>query len=261
MQKIKLQSFKKLLSIQSVSYKEDKMIEYILWIIISKWYEYSLDDIGNITITKWKSDSYTCILAHLDTVHAINKNMRVFENITEDWLTSLYGVDITTREYAWIGWDDKCWIFIALELLDSFDTIKVYFTVQEEIGCKGSQFISDSFFNDVSCFVMFDEPWNTACNLIVGGLKWDVVLFDIESTIYTKNQSIFNRYWYIIQSLWWTTDIGILSERFWIPWFLLSCWYYNMHKPYEYIIVEDVDRALKLWKSLIKNLQKLSNKK
>lgn len=260
MHKTKLKLFKKLLSIQSISWYEDAMISYILEIIITKWYSYTIDEMGNITITKWVSDSFVCLLAHMDTVHSINKNMRVFENITEDWLTSLYWVDITNSEYSGIGWDNKCWIFVALELLDSFDNLKVCFTVQEEVWWKGSQKIDSSFFDNVWVFTMFDEPWNAACNLRVWGLKWDIELFDINSSIYTKNQAIFSKYWYTIQELWWTTDIGILSERFNIPWFLLSCWYYNIHKPYEYIIVEDLDRALKFWKAFVKNLQKIIKK-
>ena len=67
---------KEVLSIPTYSRNEELMITYLKEVLDEKGYEYYVDDIGNIYITKGNVEYYPCFVAHTDTVHRVNKNLR-----------------------------------------------------------------------------------------------------------------------------------------------------------------------------------------
>ncbi len=69
MKKEDLDFFKSLLSVPSNTGQEDLIIDYLSDYLYSKDYNFYLDDMSNIYITKGKTEFYPCFVAHLDTVH------------------------------------------------------------------------------------------------------------------------------------------------------------------------------------------------
>ena len=148
---------KEVLSIPTHSLNEEMMIEYLEGVLEQKGYENYTDKHGNIYVTKGKSENYPCFIAHTDTVHRINHNLQVVEGII-DHKVILRGIDKETKRASGIGGDDKCGIFLALEMLDTLPNVKAAFFVAEEIGCKGSRHADPKFFNNVGYVIQFDSP-------------------------------------------------------------------------------------------------------
>ena len=84
---------KKLYSIHSKSGKEQKMIKFLLWWIKTNipGARVELDqNIGNIYVTKGVSDTYPCIVSHIDQVQTIHS--RDFQAIeTKDIVPRIKG--------------------------------------------------------------------------------------------------------------------------------------------------------------------------
>ena len=89
---------------------------------------------GNIYITRGDSESYPCVVAHLDQVQK-NHSADFIAVETDD---IIFGYSPTNRRREGLGADDKNGIWVALQCLKEFDILKVAFFVGEEIGCVGS---------------------------------------------------------------------------------------------------------------------------
>ena len=168
------EKLKNILSIPTYTWKEEQLIRYVSDILEKKGYEYYIDDLGSIYITKGKSDYYPCLVAHLDSVHEIKEYEVVEEiqlNSQGEEKPSFVGYDSISGERCGVGGDDKAGVFICLELLDKFDNIKAFFPVAEEIGCKGSKAADESFFKDVGYAVQFDSTENNTMSKTLLGVK------------------------------------------------------------------------------------------
>jgi putative aminopeptidase FrvX len=71
MDKNKLDRLKEILSIPSLYGREEKVRNYISQWAIARNIPFYIDVTGNIYLTKGQSDSYPCMVAHMDTVHKI----------------------------------------------------------------------------------------------------------------------------------------------------------------------------------------------
>ena len=118
--------------------------------LYSKDYDFYLDDMSNIYITKGETEFYPCFVAHLDTVHHMS-NILVKEekhpNDHGEYKDALKAYTPFSNQPTGIGGDDKCGIFVCLQLLEKLDNVKVAFFVSEEIGCIGSSVADDFFFD------------------------------------------------------------------------------------------------------------------
>ena len=113
---------KRVLSIPTHSFQEDKMIEFLTDYLLEKKYDFHIDELGNIYVTKGKiseGEFYPCVVAHTDTVHKIDTI-----NIREEYLKDSKGKDsFSLKAYndngdpTGIGGDDKCGVFACLQLL------------------------------------------------------------------------------------------------------------------------------------------------
>lgn len=110
---------------------------------------------GNIYIIKGsleKDEYYPAVVAHTDTVHALNYNIRPYINGDV-----LFAVDTSTTKQYGTGGDDKVGIYIGIMALLKFEKIKVVFFRDEERGCIGSNAAHMDFFNDVGFVLQADR--------------------------------------------------------------------------------------------------------
>lgn len=245
MNKEKLDFFKQLLSVPSKTYDEYLMIDFITSYLHSKNYDYDVDEMGNIYVTKGDADLYPCFVAHTDTVHAMS-NIRVEEfdvEVDGEMKKALRGKGIFDDSPVGIGGDDKCGIFIALQILEQVDNVKCAFFVSEELGCIGSHEADPLFFDNVQYVVEFDAPSNYMVTEYCSGLR----VFDRDSSFFKQVEPImrfhFNKDAELMSHPY--TDIYALKKKFpHIQMINFSCGYYEYHTEFEYIILDDVERSL-----------------
>ena len=251
------EKLKNILSVPTYTWEEDQLIKYVSDILDKKGYEYYLDDLGSIYITKGKSEHYPCLVAHLDSVHQIKEYEVVEEsqlNAQGEDKPSLVGYDTVTGERCGVGGDDKAGVFICLELLDKFDNIKAFFPVAEEIGCKGSKAADESFFKDVGYAVQFDSTENNTMSKTLLGVE----LYEKDGEFINKCENLILEHGISEWKHHPYTDTMVLKERFDFSCLNFAAGYYGWHSNTEYVVIEDVKNAISLGEKVI---NKLGNQK
>lgn len=245
----KLNRLKEVLAIPTYSRSEELMIEYVSKVMDEKGYDYRVDDIGNIYITKGVSENYPCFIAHTDTVHFVNKNLTVRE-VFEEGKTILSGYNHETNDPLGIGGDDKCGVFLCLEMLDKLDVVKVALFVSEEIGCIGSAKADPEFFKNVSYGIQYDSPEGDSMSMSLLGYN----LFEKESDFGGKVAPLILEHGIVYWERHPYTDVIQIVQKFNIPCLNLAAGYYRYHTKHEYVIVEDVENAFELGLKLVETL-------
>jgi tripeptide aminopeptidase len=250
---------KEVLSVPTKTYRETMMINFLVNYLHEKKYEYYLDGMNNVYITKQTDDVeyFPCVVAHTDTVHNIDTI-----NIVEEQLPNEQGdIKLALKAYnndnqpTGIGGDDKCGVFACLTLLDQLPNLKVALFVSEETGCHGSLNADDEFFENVGYVIEFDAPGNS----MVTEYCWGVQLFDRDGDFFnvcdevlTEGFNSRNDY----QSHPYT-DVMALKRKYNFSCINFAIGYYNYHTKHEYVVVEDVFNGIKTGKNMI---EKLGNK-
>ena len=257
---------KEVLSIPSVYGEEGLVRDYIQTYAENEGIEYEIDKKGNIYLTKGrermtKGEYYPCVVAHMDTVHKkhtpliyTNQRLDIVEQPYEDsqysdlQQTALIAKHPTTKEQTGIGGDDKCGVAVCLEMLDHFDVMKASFFVEEEIGMMGSKEADEEFFRNVGYAIQFDAPSSNWITEVCSGQR----LFDTDfKELITENLSN-NGYTAFSNDPF--TDVNQLAKKFDFSCLNLGCGYYRQHTDSEYVIVEEVEDAIRAGKSLISRL-------
>ena len=169
-----------------------------------------------------------CLVAHLDTVHT---HLPKRFDYTDGRLSSPQG----------IGGDDRCGVYIILELLKRFD-VSVVFCEDEEIGCVGAdKFVKTDYCENlgVDFIIEIDRKGNN-----------DAVFYDCENeefTQYILSTGYFNEQYGSF------TDICSIAPVVGCAAVNLSSGYYNAHFTSEYVIMSEVDRIIKEIGKLIRN--------
>lgn len=258
MNKQRLERFKELLSVPSHFFEEDEMVEYLIKLLDNEYpdVEYYLDHMNNIYITKKTEgyDSYLpCYVAHTDTVHKIEdyvvhegKKVREY-TFGKHFYDGDEGVDaLFAKKHdgsdSGIGGDDKAGIFTCLEILRLVPNCKVAFFVSEEVGMIGSKEADVTFFDDVSFICQFDAPGNHLITHICSGVE----LFDEEGLFFNGAKPLITSTFgdEVILGRHPYTDVMALREKTGIACINLSCGYYNMHSRKEFVVPEDVEKAI-----------------
>ena len=162
-----MELLKQLYKIHSPSGSEKKLRKFIKdWIrrnVPAAHYE--VDNIGNLYVVKGESDTYPCIVAHMDQVQKDHHHdFQVVE--TKD---VLFGFSVGSVAMEGLGADDKNGIWIALKCLKKYDIMKCAFFVGEEIGCIGSSKCDMSFFTDCRYVLQCDRRGGNDLIPNVGG--------------------------------------------------------------------------------------------
>lgn len=232
-----------ILKIQSESYNQYRVFAYLirqLKAIGCDYYTYN----GCIYVTKGTAEYYPCMIAHMDTVHSIGKDLSVIEingNLT--------GFNKFTMQQTGIGGDDKVGIFIALQCLEFFDNIKVVFFRDEEIGCEGSYDPDNDFFEDCGFILQCDRKGYGDFITKAGGTKLSGKDFQRDVKPILKN------YGYKFESGLMTDVMALKESGILCSMANISCGYYNPHTAYEYVNINDVVDCLEMVKQIINEIQ------
>lgn len=255
---------KEVLSIPSISGSEGMVRDYIKDFAIANNIEYFIDKKGNIYLTKGILESeieyYPCVVSHIDTVHTSHKNLiseKQYLDIKEDDLGILTAYFPNSETQTGIGGDDKCGVYVCLEMFGKFDKLKGAFFVEEEIGMRGSKESDDNFFSNVGYAIQFDAPSDNWITEICSGVK----LFDDEfKGLITET---LNECGYTKFSKDPFTDVNQLASKYDFNCLNLGCGYYKQHTSGEYVVISEVSNSLKAGEKLIQKLgvEKFTHKK
>ncbi len=195
---------------------------------------------GNLYVVKGKAKRYPAIVAHMDTVHPIVEDLCVLQVGT-----LLTGFNRTKMMQTGIGGDDKVGVYIALECLRKFNSIKVVFFRDEECGCKGSAVADLIFFANCNFVLQCDRMNN--CDFIIQGAGIELSNKKFQHTIWPLVCE--RKYQYTAGSLTDVVMLKILGITCAVA--NISCGYYRPHTNYEFINSDDVNNCLQLVFSLI----------
>jgi hypothetical protein len=234
------------LQIQSSSGEEGKMIEYVVRKLLSyddKTITFTLDYVGNVLVTKGlldKGEYYPCVVSHLDTVHAITQHYKVKAKKDKDKviLTSDTGV----------GGDDKCGVYITLKMIKELDVVKAVFFVGEEAGGIGNSAVDMRFFDDVG-YVL--EPDRKGNNELLFGTYGETYASDEYKE---KVLAVGKELGYKEGTGTYTDVFGLKTRHLDVSITNIACGYYKPHTEKEFIVLDDLNRALEVTKRLIKVL-------
>lgn len=227
------------LGVQTESYDDFLMYDFLTQEFKKKGYEYFVDN-GNLYVRKGKAEMYPCVIAHMDTVHEIVEDLTVVQ--IKDNLT---GFNAHRMEQTGIGGDDKVGIYIALECLDKFDTIKAAFFRDEEVGCHGSYMANTQFFIDCGYVLQCDRNGNKDFITVASGTV-------LSSKSFRKEiKPIIGDFGYSFKE-GMMTDVMALKE-IGVPVSManISCGYYNPHSHDEYVNIPDVENCLDMVQQII----------
>lgn len=220
-----MELLKQLFCIHSKSGKEGKIRKFI-W----NWVRQTVPDAkiecdkpGNLYVTKGKSDTYPCIVAHMDQVQERHsKDFIAYE--AED---IIIGFSPKHKEQQGLGADDKCGLWIGLKCLQKFDCLKLAFFVGEEVGCKGSGLANMAFFDDCR-FVI--EPDRKGSEDLITQIGWTPLCSDD----FLKDIG-FKKFGYK-ETDGMMTDIEALKDHgLLLSCINVSCGYYKPHSNEEFV--------------------------
>lgn len=266
MDNTQLSRLKEVLSVPTKTYQEDNMVKYLRDVLDAMPdVEYYTDEVNNVYATKGQiseGECYPMFIAHTDTVHALVDEIVVQEETLvkprtfghdygDQTFLSLKGYT-PNGEPTGIGGDDKCGVFIALELLRTLPKVKVGLFVSEETGCHGSSKCDLDFLNDVGYAVQFDAPGNNLITEVCSGTR-----------LYEKNGEFINKALPLFNDVMGVkadpqshpyTDVSQIKRKGDFSCINFSCGYYNMHTSQEFVVVDDVDKAIDFATKLVDEL-------
>jgi hypothetical protein len=230
------------LSIQTTSYNQWRMFAYIIRRLkgIDNVSLYTHN--GNIYATKGVSDTYPCMVSHMDTVHDIAEDLHPIEC----W-GAITGLNRVTMEQSGIGGDDKVGVYITLEMMERFDVMKVAFFRDEEVGCAGSYEADLSFFDDCRFVLQCDRKGNDDFVTVASGV--DLSSCDFQEAV----APIINSYCYKFAHGMMTDVMALKQMGVQCSVANMSCGYYRPHSHDEYVEVADVDNCMDMCISIIEN--------
>ena len=252
------QLLKDVLSVPTVTYKEEKMVSFLENWLTKNNFKFFKDFKKNIYVTKQteplkEGQFFPCVVAHTDTVHAldtINIKEQLLPNLQDQLKPSLKAYNDKGKPTG-IGGDDKCGIFACLELLKELPNIKVAFFVSEETGCHGSRAANEKFFENVGYAIQFDAPGNKMVSEFLMGTK----LFDRKGEFYSKTNKVLNESF--VDPKYGShpyTDVYALKKLFDFSCINIAIGYYDYHTPEEYVVIEDVYNGIETGKKMIQEL-------
>lgn len=248
---------KEVLSIPSYSGSEQLVRNYIVDFANTNNLQHYVDKKGNVYITKGElneGQTYPCVVAHMDTVH-FDQYQLIKDNKRLEIVTSLYSDKTTltaknpdTNEQTGIGGDDKCGVYICLEMLLQKNCLKAAFFVSEEVGMLGSKEADPKFFENVGYAIQFDAPTGNWFSVQCSGTKLWTEEFESVVRPLLESDGVTNFSYDPF------TDVVQLKQKFDFCCAVLFSGYYRQHSKNEYVVVEDVERAVKMGSKMIDDL-------
>lgn len=227
----------KVMSIQTYTREEKAMAEFILRHAGQYGYKVEHKKGSYIYLTKGEAELYPCAVAHIDTVHRIAKNTRVFTSQGHMFAMNIGAKGLKQKG---IGGDDKTGVYICLNLLRQLPILKVALFYEEESGTVGSGRADLEFFDDCAYMVQFDRRGRS-----------DVITKTYAGDLCSQEfADEFAELWasYDFKPATGSlTDVVTLRRRgVELSAINLSAGYYEPHTDKEYIVIADVFRTEKM---------------
>lgn len=218
-----------LFKIPNPSGQEKEVRDFIADYLDKMGIEYNIDKMGNLY--RLNDKSLPILNAHMDSVQD-------FED-TEilNFVTIINGV---LRGYGNIAGDDKCGIYIILDILQRRD-INFLFTISEEIGCVGAKgFIRNNSIEDFPYALTLDR-WGSGdiiCHSNEYGTKeFEEALFTVGAKYgYTPEKGLYS-------------DADFISEQ--LSCANISVGYYCHHTKKEYVVLSELQNSINFVESVI----------
>ncbi len=233
---------KKLYAIHSPSGKEDKMIAFLVSYLKSlPGVKLGKDNFGNLYAVKGESETYPCIVAHLDQVQRNHPcDFRAIE-----CRDLIFGFSGKEHSFCGLGADDKNGITICLEAIKKYDCMKVVFFKEEETGCHGSSRAEMKFFDDCRYVIQCDRRGNS-------DLITNIGCSDLCSEKFI--QDIDPEKWGYKEETGMMTDVEALKERgLSVSAANISCGYYSPHSETETTNKRDLEKCWKFVQHIIED--------
>ena len=233
---------KQLYEIHSPSGNEKKMRKFL-----KEWIKnnvpgatFTVDAMGNLYVCKGESDTYPCIVSHIDQVQKTHsKDFQAVE--TKD---IIFGFSLSNVQQEGLGADDKNGIWIALKCLQKFDILKCAFFVQEEVGCRGSNKADMTFFSDCRFVLQCDRK---------GG---NDLIYNINGFTELCSKEFLSAIGY--QEFGYKLEIGMMTDvealkdnGLAVSALNMSCGYYRPHTDEEYTKKSELQNCLKFVEHII----------
>jgi di/tripeptidase len=235
-----------LYKIISKSGAEDRMKSFVLDCLKDVPMIVETDEIGNVFITKGVADTYPCVAAHLDEIHAPCQREVVCDGDV------VYTVDKLWNRVG-CGADDKNGLWVIINLLHSEPVLKVALFVLEERcygipGCRGARACDLSFFDNARYIVECDRKGSS--DVVCVG-KGATHLCDTDFI----PQELLLKYRYEMVPGGKTDVVELKMRGLEIPVCNVSCGYYNAHKNSEYTLFSELQKCLNFVKEIIKEIR------
>jgi Cellulase M and related proteins len=218
--------------IPSITRNEGAMAEFIKKYLVSINKSFETDEKGNIFNVSFKDKPL--LSSHMDTVQdKIDAKLVEYIKIRSGVLSG-YGV---------IGGDDKCGIYIMLDLLRSFDFNFIFSTAEESGGDGAKYFVEKADFSNILYGLVLDRrsKGDIICtNNNYGTKEFESVLLEIGKVFgYSASSGTFS-------------DANAIRKK--ISCANLSVGYYNPHSKNEFVLIKDLSNALKFVAGILKNV-------
>ena len=216
---------------------QDSIAEVVIKLIRSKRTDLKVvhdKDIGYFLTVGETPKYYPCFMAHLDQVHELQSDFRVWQ-ADKLWFA-------TSNNYqVGIGADDKAGLYAIVRLLQVLPAAKACLFYDEEMGCLGSSSIdgkSKKWFNDVSVVVGIDRAGAHDLISRTNGLT-------VTSRKLMKQlKPLMQRYGFK-KAVGSFSDVGEVVEITDIAGFNISCGYYKAHTDYETLNSQQLHTTIK----------------
>jgi len=196
-----------------------------------------MDGWGNLYITKGKpvlstepgdAPGYPTLACHMDQVQTVHSHD--FDVCREGDV--LYGWSGSNGRREGLGADDKNGIWICLQCLKKFPSLKVFMSVGEELGCMGSNRARMSFFHDSFHVIEPDSKGKGEVKVILRGIP--CASEEFISALGTEENGFA-----IVEGK--TTDILPLTlNGIGVSCANVSAGYYSPHKDDEFTVIPDL---------------------
>lgn len=223
-----------LFKIPAMSGKEDGVREYIKNFLENHNIEFEEDGAGNVY--KFEKNK-PLLMAHMDTVQDYTDTVLANFIAIRGEVLSGYGV---------IGGDDKCGIYIILEMLRNGYDVNFAFTVQEEVGGIGSSFLEQNNENDLK---------NCLYGIILDRRGSDDIICQQNSYGTKKFEEKLEE---VGKNFGYSPARGTFSDADQVDEYLcsanLSVGYYNPHSKKEFVYIPDLKNALEYTSSIVEQI-------
>lgn len=238
-----LKLLKELLSLQT-TYDDTK--EFDEWLEKQSFKNTVVDrDVsGNWYLTKGTSDTYPCVVAHVDRVCNKKENERHIIQIND----VLLAVNGDGKQIDVFG-DDTSGVFVAIKALQELNYVKVVFFWGEESGMQGSKQADMDFFKDCRFVIQCDRKHDTADFITyTNGVE------TCSDNFLTACTSYMGKYGYK-KANGVATDIGqLVKNGLSVCAVNLSAGYYNAHSNQGIIKISKLEDSLNLTLDICKNI-------